>query len=43
MKTALKIIGIVAGVLIAAKLLQLLIDYAYETYGKHYITTDTVE
>ena len=43
MKMVLKIAGIVAGILIAAKLIQLLIDYAYETYGKHYITTDTVE
>ena len=43
MKCFLKILGAVAGILLAAKLLQILIDHLYENYGKRYITTESVE
>lgn len=43
MKCFLKILGLIVGVLAAAKLAQILIDYLYENYGKRYITTENVE
>ena len=43
MKCFWKIICAVAGILAAAKLIQLLVDFLYENYGKRYIITDTVE
>lgn len=43
MKCFLKILGLVVAALLAAKLLQILIDYLYENYGKRYITTENVD
>ncbi|MEG2428907.1 MAG: hypothetical protein RSA79_06840 [Oscillospiraceae bacterium] len=40
MKTALKVIGIITGAIIVAKIVQILIDVLYDSYGKRYITAD---
>lgn len=40
MKTVLKIIGIICGIVLVAKIVQILIDVLYDSYGKRYITAD---
>lgn len=43
MKTFLKIIGFICGILIVAKLAQVAIDILYDYYGKKYISANDVE
>lgn len=43
MKCVLKIICAIAGIWAAIQLVQLLVDYLYQHYGKRYITSDSLE
>lgn len=43
MKCVIKVVCAIAGILVAAKLAQLLVDFLYENFGKRYITTDSIE
>ena len=43
MKCFVKVLCAIGGIFVAAKLTQFLIDYLYENFGKHYITTDSLD